>query len=77
MPNMIDVVLWVAMNENEEFVVTMSEAEALCDLVEGKVCSCARVIKVTVRMSPPLIPEVSVAVPDDAGKTVEVPHVGD
>lgn len=77
MPNMIDVELWIAMNEDGDWIVNSDESEAIPNLLTDFGGCSARVIKVTVQMAPPVIPEVSVAVPDEAGKTVEVPHVGD
>lgn len=63
--------LWIAMNEDGDWIVTTEESDALSDLIENQGGYYARVVKVIVRMTPPVVPETTVDVPDDVG-TVEV-----
>lgn len=64
--------LWLAMNEDGDWVVTADDGEALTKLGEDCGGYAARVIKLTVKMTPPAITEHEVDVPDDAGETKEV-----
>jgi hypothetical protein len=63
--------IYIAMNEDGGWVVTNDESEALSKLGEDEGGSLARVVKVTVKMAPPVMFEATVDVPDEAGQTVE------
>lgn len=67
----IEFELFIAMNEDGDRVVTEEESEALNKLAEECGGYCARVVKIKVKMAPPVITEVAVDVPDDAGETTE------
>jgi hypothetical protein len=62
----------VAMNEDGDWVVTDDESDALSKLSNDVGGYHARVVAITVHMSPPVMPEASVTVPDDAGETVSI-----
>lgn len=57
--------LWVAMNEDGDWVVVTNESEALRELAEQWGAYATRVVKVSVTMTPPVVTEVTVAVPDE------------
>jgi hypothetical protein len=63
--------IFIAMNEDGDFVVVKYESEALEQLASD--CGHhARVVKLTVKMSPPQATEATVDVPDEAGETTEI-----
>lgn len=64
--------IYVAMNEDGDWVVCSDESEALGKLAEDCGGYHARVVKITIRMSPPVMAEAAVDVPDDAGTKVEI-----
>lgn len=66
----IDCEIYLAMNEDGDWIVTDEETEALNVLSDARGGSLARVVKVTVKMTPPVMAEATVTVPDDVG-TVE------
>ena len=68
MTKLIDCELWLAMNEDGDWIVTNDEGEALERLAEDAGGYQARVVKVTVKMSPPAMAEATVTIPDDAGE---------
>jgi hypothetical protein len=61
--------IYLAMNEDGGWIVTNDEGEALSALAENEGGWLARVVKVTVKMAPPVMAEATVDVPDEAGKT--------
>lgn len=64
--------IYLAMNEDGGWVVTHEESEALSDLGENVGGYCARVVKLTVAMTPPKMTEATIDVPDEIGGTVEI-----
>lgn len=64
--------LYIAMNEERDWIVCSDESEALSTLASDCGGYHARVVKVTVRMSPPVMDETTVDVPDEAGHQVEI-----
>lgn len=72
---LIDVELFVAMNEEGDWVVVTDESQALTELGEQQGGYHARVVKVTVKMRPPVMTETAIEVPDEAGTEVEQPEV--
>jgi hypothetical protein len=73
--NMADKVsceVFIAMNEEGDWVVTNDESEALSKLAEEMGGYHGRVVKVTIRMAPPVMTETECDVPDEAGETKEI-----
>jgi hypothetical protein len=68
MTKLIDCELWLAMNEDGDWIVTGNEDEALERLAEDAGGYQARVVKITVKMSPPAMAETTVTIPDEAGE---------
>jgi hypothetical protein len=64
--------IFIAMNEDGGWIVCNDESEALTKLGEDEGGYSARVVKLTVKMTPPTIIETEVDVPDEAGETKEV-----
>jgi hypothetical protein len=64
--------LFIAMNEDAGWVVCSEESEALAKLAEDEGGYPARIVKLSVKMSPPIMTEAIVEVPDEAGQKVEV-----
>lgn len=71
MPEPIDCEIWIAMNEDGGWIVTNDESGAAEKLGEDEGGYACRLVKVTVKMTPPVIDEATVTVPETAG-TVEV-----
>lgn len=69
---MVTCEIYIAMNEERDWIVCSDESEALSTLASDCGGYHARVVKVTVRMSPPVIAEAAVDIPDDAGTKVEI-----
>jgi hypothetical protein len=65
---MIDCEVYLAMNEDGGWIVTNDESDALTQLSENEGGYQARVVKVTVKMTPPKMTEATVTIADDAGK---------
>ena len=63
--------IFLAMNEDGGWVVVTDESEALSKLAENEGGYHARVVKVTVKMAPPVMTEAEVEVANEAGSTVE------
>jgi hypothetical protein len=61
--------LWIAINEDGDYVVVTDENEALECLAESRGGYTARVVKITALVQPPKIDEIEVDVPDEAGET--------
>jgi hexokinase len=64
--------IFIAMNENGDFIMIKEESEALEILALDCGGYHARVVKVTVKMAPPVMTETEVEVPDEAGETTKV-----
>jgi hypothetical protein len=64
--------LFVAINEDSGWVVCTDESEALEKLAEDEGGYHARVVKLIVKMSPPIMTEAEITVPDEAGRNVQV-----
>jgi hypothetical protein len=64
--------IYVAMNEDGDWIVETDESEALSKLAEDCGGYHARVVKLTVKMAPPKMAEAVVEVPDEAGQTVGI-----
>lgn len=64
---LVDVELFVAMNEEGDWVVVTEESEALTELGEQQGGYHARVVKVTVKMSPPRMDETTLMIPESSG----------
>ena len=65
--------IWIAMNEEGDWIVTNDESEALSQLAENQGGYHARTVKVTVNMAPPQVPETTVTIPDESGKVEAIP----
>jgi hypothetical protein len=64
--------IFIAMNEDGDFVVVKEESEALELLATDCGGYHARVVKITAKMAPPQKTAASVEVPDEAGETTEM-----
>jgi hypothetical protein len=64
--------IFIAMNEDGEYIVHTDESEVLNKLGEDEGGYQARVVKITVKMAPPQMTEAEVEVPDEAGETKEL-----
>jgi hypothetical protein len=64
--------IFIAMNEEGDWIVTDQEEEALSKLAEDQGGYLGRVVKIKVKMTPPVMTEAEVEVSDEAGKTQEV-----
>jgi hypothetical protein len=64
--------IFLAMNEDGDWIVTDEESAALEKLAEDQGGYHARVIKVVIKMSPPAMTEATVDVPDEAGETMPI-----
>lgn len=72
MTNQVDVELFIAMNEDGAWIVTNDESDALSNLAENEGGYMARVVKVVVKMTPPVMSEAAVTIADEAGHTTTV-----
>ena len=72
MTTKIDCEIFIAMNEDGDWVVTNEESEVLDILSENVGGGLARVVKVTVKMAPPVMPQAIVDIPNEAGETMEL-----
>jgi hypothetical protein len=64
--------IFIAMNEDGGWIVCTDDSEALSNLAESEGGYHARVVKLTVKMTPPAMTEAEVDVPDEAGETKEI-----
>jgi hypothetical protein len=64
--------VFIAMNEDGDWIVVADESEALTKLAEEVGGYQARVVKVAVKMAPPVMTEAEIEVPDEAGETQEM-----
>ena len=72
MPDKVEAEIFIAMNEDGDYVVSADENEVL-ELFDSDVGGiCRKVVKLTAKITPPVVEEVSVDVPDTAGETTEV-----
>jgi hypothetical protein len=69
MPDKISCEIFIACNEDDDWIVTHDESEALEKLAENAGGYQARVVKLTVKMTPPVMTETAVDIPDEAGST--------
>jgi hypothetical protein len=69
----IDCEIYIAMNEDGGWIVCTDESEALTQLGEQEGGYTARVVKVTVKMTPPKMAEATVTVTDEAGELKVLP----
>jgi hypothetical protein len=65
----IDCEIYIAMNDDGGWIVTTDDSQALSTLAENEGGWLARVVKVTVKMTPPVMAEATADVPDEAGET--------
>ena len=71
MTEKVECEVFLAMDEDENWYVGKDAESVVSDLSsDGGVCM--RTVKVTVKMAPPVLDEVEVDVPDDAGTTTQV-----
>lgn len=63
--------IYLAMNEDGGWIVTDQEDEALSKLGEDQGGYQARIVRLTVKMAPPVMTEATVDIPDEAGKEIE------
>lgn len=64
--------IFIAINNDGGWIVTTEEAEALEKLGDDEgLGRRARVVKLSVKLAPPALTEVTIEVPDEAGQTVE------
>ena len=64
--------LFIAMNEDGGWVVVTDESEALAELARAEGGYHARVVKINVLLTPPVMIATAINVSDDAGETKEV-----
>jgi hypothetical protein len=72
MTNKTEIEIFIAMNEDGDFVAVKEESEALELLASDCGGYHARVVKLTVKMAPPQATEATVDVPDEAGETTAI-----
>jgi hypothetical protein len=60
------------MNEDGDWIVTTDDTEALTKLGEDMGGLLCRIVKVAVKMTPPVMAEATVDVPNEAGSTEEI-----
>jgi hypothetical protein len=63
--------IYLAMNEDGDWIVETDESDALSKLADDVGGYHGRVVKIIVKMSPPVMTEAEVTVPDEAGEIVE------
>lgn len=68
----VEIELFIAMNEEGDWIVETDESEALSNLAENQGGYHGRVVKLKVKMTPPKCAEIEVAVPEEAGETKEL-----
>jgi len=68
MAKQVELELFIAMNEDGDWVVNADESEVLGQLAEDVGGYQARVVKIKIMMTAPVMAEVVVTVPDDAGE---------
>jgi hypothetical protein len=71
MTNRVNCEIFIAMNEEGDWIVTHDESDALNQLSNDVGGYQARVVKVTVTMAPPVMAEAEIEIPEEAGKEVE------
>lgn len=73
-PEPVECEIYLAMNEDGGWIVTADDSEASEKLAEDEGGYACKIVKVTVKMTPPVIEEVAVEVPEGAGKTEVFPE---
>jgi hypothetical protein len=68
MSNKVTCEIFVAMHEDGGWIVTNDESDAASKLFEDEGGYHCRVVKIIVKMAPPVMAEATVEVPDDAGR---------
>jgi hypothetical protein len=63
--------VFIAMNEDGDWIVETDESDAMSKLQEDAGGYHCRIVKLTVKMAPPVMTEAEITVPDEAGQTVE------
>lgn len=66
---LVECEIYVAMNEDGDWIVTSEIDEAINTLGEHAGGYQVRIVKVIVKMSPPVMTEATVEIPDEAGNT--------
>ena len=64
--------LFIAMNEDGGWIVTTEEGEALAELGNQEGGYLARVVKITAKITPPVLTEAQIDIPDEAGETKQI-----
>jgi hypothetical protein len=64
--------IFLAVNEDGDWIVANDESEALQKLGEDAGGYQARVVKVIVKVAPPVMTEVAIEVADEAGETADL-----
>jgi hypothetical protein len=64
--------IFLAMNEDGDWIVETDESEALSKLAEDQGGYHARVVKIAVKMTPPMMTAASVDVPDEVSETTRI-----
>jgi hypothetical protein len=64
--------VWIAINESDEYEVGPDEDSAIERFDDSVGGSMRRLVRLKVTLSAPVVTEVDVAVPDEAGQTVKV-----
>lgn len=72
MTKKIEVELFIAINEDGDWVVNSDESEVLGQLAEDCGGYQAKVVKVKLSIAPPVMEEVQADVPESAGTTSEL-----
>jgi hypothetical protein len=72
MRDKVECEIFVAMNEEGDWVVVSEESEALERLANEVGGYQARIAKIIVKMSPPVMAEATVKVADEAGETQKI-----
>jgi hypothetical protein len=72
MTNKVTCEIFVAMNEEGDWVVVADESDALSKLAEDAGGYHARVVKITAKIAPPVMTEAAVEVSNEAGETTEL-----
>ena len=70
--NKVSCEIFLAINEDGDWIVTTDESEALSKLAEDQGGYQGRVVKIVAKMAPPALIETTIDVPDEAGTTAEL-----
>jgi hypothetical protein len=69
---MTEIEIYVAMNENGDYEAATESEDATTRLIENAGGDMVRLIKIIVKMDPPVMAEVDVEVPAEAGTTEKI-----